>query len=140
MQVSVKTNAKEVSRRIGKKGKELSASVRRALSITAQAGVGIIEDRTAKGRGFKGGFFKKYNPTYAAFRSKRGRGSTPDLQFTGKMLGSITTKANSKQAVIFFTRAAEAKKAAMNNKSRPFFGFNRKEEKQLGQVFFRNLK
>ena len=140
MQVSVKTNAKEVSRRIGKKGKELSASVRRALSITAQAGVGIIEDRTAKGRGFKGGFFKKYNPTYAAFRSKRGRGSTPDLQFTGKMLGSITTKANSKQAVIFFTRASEAKKAAMNNKSRPFFGFNRKEEKQLGQVFFRNLK
>ena len=140
MQVSVKTNAKEVSRRIGKKGKELSASVRRALSITAQAGVGIIEDRTAKGRGFKGGFFKKYNPTYAAFRSKRGRGSTPDLQFTGKMLGSITTKANSKQAVIFFTRASEAKKAAMNNKSKPFFGFNRKEEKQLGQVFFRNLK
>jgi hypothetical protein len=140
MQVSVKTNAKEVSRRIGKKGKELSASVRRALSITAQAGVGIIEDRTAKGRGFKGGFFKKYNPTYAAFRSKRGRGSTPDLQFTGKMLGSMTTKANSKQAVIFFTRAAEAKKAAMNNKSRPFFGFNRKEEKQLGQVFFRNVK
>jgi hypothetical protein len=140
MQFSVKTNAKEVSRRIGKKGKELSASVRRALLITAQAGVGIIEDRTAKGRGFKGGFFKKYNPTYAAFRSKRGRGSTPDLQFTGKMLGSMTTKANSKQAVIFFTRAAEAKKAAMNNKSRPFFGFNRKEEKQLSQVFFRNLK
>lgn len=140
MQINVKTNAKEVSRRIGKKGKELSASVRRALSITAQAGVGIIEDRTAKGRGFKSGFFKKYNPTYAAFRSKRGRGSTPDLQFTGKMLGSMTTKANSKQAVIFFTRAAEAKKAAMNNKSRPFFGFNRKEEKQLGQVFFRNLK
>ncbi len=140
MEFSVKTNAKEVSKRIGKKGKELSRSVRKALSITAQTGVGIIENRTAKGKGFKGGGFKKYSPTYAAFRSKNGRGSTPDLQFTGKMLGSMTTKANSKQAVIFFSRAAESKKAAMNNKSRPFFGFSRKDEKQLGQVFFRNLK
>jgi len=140
MEFSVKTNAKEVSKRIGKKGKELSRSVRRALSITAQTGVGIIEGRTAKGKGFKGGGFKKYNPTYAAFRKKKGRGTKPNLEFTGTMLGSMTTKANSKQAQIFFTRGTEADKAAGNNKSRPFFGFSRKEEKQLGQVFFRNLK
>ena len=56
------------------------------------------------------------------------------------MLGCYDYKANSKQADIFFSRAAESKKAAMNNKSRPFFGFSRKEEKQLGQVFLRNLK
>ena len=51
------------------------------------------------------------------------------------MLGSMTTKANRKEAKIFFTRATEAKKAAMNNKTRPFFGFSKSEEKQLGKVF-----
>jgi hypothetical protein len=28
----------------------------------------------------------------------------------------------------------------MNNKTRPFFGFSGREEKQLGEVFFRALK
>jgi|TARA_B110000259_G_scaffold111830_1_gene127733 hypothetical protein len=140
MEVNIKSNAKEVSKRIGKKGKELSASIKRALSITAQSGINIIEARTSKGVGFKGGKFKDYTPIYAAFRASKGRGNNPDLQFTGQMLSSMTSRASSKQAEIFFTRATESKKAAMNNKSRPFFGFSRKEEKQLGEVFFRALK
>ena len=140
MEVNIKSNAKEVSKRIGKKGKELSASIKRALSITAQSGINIIEARTSKGVGFKGGRFKGYTPIYAAFRASKGRSNNPDLQFTGQMLGSMTSRANSKQADIFFTRATESKKAAMNNKSRPFFGFSRREEKQLGEVFFRALK
>ena len=140
MEVNIKSNAKEVSKRIGKKGKELSASIKRALSITAQSGINIIEARTSKGVGFKGGKFKDYTPIYAAFRASKGRGNNPDLQFTGQMLSSMTSRASSKQAEIFFARATESKKAAMNNKSRPFFGFSRKEEKQLGEVFFRALK
>ena len=140
MEVNIKSNVKEVSKRIGKKGKELSASIKRALSITAQSGINIIEARTSKGVGFKGGKFKDYTPIYAAFRASKGRGNNPDLQFTGQMLSSMTSRASSKQAEIFFTRATESKQAAMNNKSRPFFGFSRKEEKQLGEVFFRALK
>ena len=140
MQVNIKSNAKEISKRVGKKGKELAASVKRALSITAQTGINIIEARTNKGLGFKGGKFKDYTPIYAAFRASKGRGKNPDLQFTRQMLGSMTSKASARQAEIFFTRATEAKKAAMNNKSRPFFGFSDREEKQLGEVFFRALK
>ena len=49
MQVKINTNAKEIAKRVGKKGKELSASVKRALLITAQQGVNVIQDRTAKG-------------------------------------------------------------------------------------------
>lgn len=139
MQVQIKANAKDIAKRIGKKGKELSASVKSALSLTAQAGVNIIEDRTRKGVGYKGAF-ESYSPEYAAFRASKGRGTTVDLQFSGNMLGSMTTRANSKQAEIFFTKASESKKAAMNNKSRPFFGFSRSEEKRLGQVFFKVLK
>ena len=145
MQIKVTTNAKEIAKRVKKQGKELSDSVKKALSITAQAGVNIIQDRTSKGVGYKGGAFKGYSTTgkgggYAAFRAKKGRGSTPDLEFTGQMMSSMTTRANSKQAEIFFTRATESKKAAMNNKTRPFFGFSRREEKTLGEIFFRALK
>ena len=140
MQFSVSSNAKSIARRVGKQGKELSDSVKRALSRTAQSGINIIEDRTSKGYGYKGGKFDGYNSVYASFRDSRGRGRVPNLQFTGSMLGSITSKSNSKQAEIFFSRATEAKKAAMNNKTRPFFGFNRKEEKRLGDIFFRALK
>ena len=140
MQVKIKSNSKDVSKRIGKKGKELSASFKRALSITAQAGINIIEDRTSKGVGFKSGDFKDYAPIYAAFRAGKGRSTNPDLEFTGQMLSSMTSKASNTRAEIFFSRAAESKKAAMNNKTRPFFGFNRIVEKELAKVFSRNLK
>ena len=140
MDIKINTNAKDVAKRIGKKGKELSASVKKALSITAQVGINIIEARTSKGVGFEGGKFKKYTPLYAAFRVSRGRSANPDLQFTGQMLGSMTSRSSSRQADIFFSRATESKKAAMNNIKRPFFGFNNREEKQLGEAFFRALK
>ena len=140
MQFSVASNAKSVAGRIKKRGKILSQSVKRALQITAQAGIGIIEERTSKGKGYKGGSFKPYSDVYAAFRNATGRGAVPDLQFTGKMLGRMTSKSNRKQAEIFFTRAAEAKKAAFNDQKRPFFGFSRKERDQLGQVFLKAMK
>ena len=139
MEVEIDTNLQDIRRRIGKKGDELSASIKKALSITAQVGINIIEARTSKGVGFKGKF-KAYTPIYAAFRQSRGRSAKPDLQFTGQMLGSMTSRTTSRQAEIFFSRATESKKAAMNNIKRPFFGFNKKEQEKLGEVFFKALK
>ena len=140
MQISFKSNAKKVKAELEKKGKNVSQSVKRALSITALEGINIIENRTQRSVGFKGGRFTKYSPKYARFRRQEGRTTKPNLDFSGKMLGSMTSKANNREAKIFFTRAAEAKKAAGNNKLRPFFGFNRREEKKLSDIFFRNIK
>jgi hypothetical protein len=139
MQVKVTSNAKKVEAALKKKGKDIDKGMKRALSRTALAGINIIEDRTDAGIGYKGGAFKPYSEKYNAFRRGKGRGSNVDLQFTGRMLGSMTSKADRKKATIFFTRAEESKKAAMNNKTRPFFGFNRKEEKQLANVFFKAI-
>lgn len=140
MQFSIKTNAKKIEKALKKKGKDVGKSMKRALSITAQEGINIIEARTEDGVGYKGGAFKGYSAKYAKFRRDKGRGKNVDLQFSGRMLGSMTSKADRKKATIFFTRAEEAKKAAMNDKTRPFFGFNRKEEKQLAKTFFRYIK
>ncbi len=140
MEVNLTSNAEKAEKATKKRGEALSKSIKKALSITAQQGINIIEARTSKGVGYKGGRFKPYDQKYAAFRSARGRGTKPDLQFTGQMLGSMTSRANRRRAEIFFSRAAESKKAAMNNKSRPFFGFSDREEDTLGKIFFRALK
>lgn len=140
MQFSVKANTKQVEKALKKKGADINKAIKKALSITAQEGINIIEDRTAKGMSITGRSFKSYSEKYLKFRVTKGRGKRPDLQFSGRMLGSMTSKSDAKKAVIFFTRASEAKKAAMNNKTRPFFGFSRFEQKQLRNIFFRNIK
>tara|TARA_R110001632_G_C11241524_1_gene407728 strand:+ start:45 stop:467 length:423 start_codon:yes stop_codon:yes gene_type:complete len=118
----------------------LRSSVKKALLITALKGINIIEDRTNKGRSYKGTFFKKYNASYAAYRLQKGRSTKPNLQFSGQMLGSMSAVSTSKYAEIYFTRATESKKAAMNDKKRPFFGFSRNEQKTLIKTFQRYLK
>jgi hypothetical protein len=140
MEVKLSSNEKKVRKATKKRGKALSKGIKKALSITAQEGINIIQARTSKGVGYKGGKFKPYDQKYAAFRTARNRGTTPDLEFTGEMKGGMTSRANSKRAQIFFTRGEAAKKAAMNNKSRPFFGFSDRETDKLRKIFFRALK
>ncbi len=141
MQVKIDTNAKKVSKLLGKQGKELSASFRKALSITAIKGMEIIKDRTDKGRDKDGGRFIRYSEKYLNFRANQNKSVPfPKLNFSGKMLGSMTTKANSRRAEIFFAGAEQSAKAFHNDKTRPFFGFSRQEEDRLSKVFFGNLK
>ena len=121
---------REALRRTRNNPRELKRLQKRGLSRVAQIGINMILARTADGVGFKDGAFRPYSPAYAAFKSSRG-GITPNLFLSGNMLGAMTSKANHRRAVIFFSRAKESKKAAFNNKTRPFFGFSRDEERQL---------
>lgn len=138
--VKITSNAKEIESLTKKRGKDLSKSIKRALSITAQEGKAVIQERTKDGVGYKGGAFKPYSDVYRAFRAKKKRSTTPDLRFYGHMMSAMTTKADKRKATIFFTGAEQAKKAAMNDKKRPFFGFNRQEENHLRAMFKRHLQ
>ena len=140
MKLSITSNANKVSMQIKKHGKEVSGSIRKALSITAQSGINIIQERTSKGMGYKDGKFKPYTEQYAAYRVKKGRGTLPNLEFERQMMSSITSRADSEKAVIFFRGAENSRKAAMNEKKRPFFGFSRQEERKLSKIFFRAVK
>jgi hypothetical protein len=152
MSLAVKVDIKPKSfKGIAKKRQaEIKAGITKALSKTAQVGINIILDRTEKGQGYEGKF-KPYSKGYAIAkkngwpRSKDRRSFSGDasgivnLNVTGTMIGGMTSKANSKRAVIFFTNPKITKKAVHNNKTRPFFGFNRLEEKQLAETFERFL-
>ncbi len=140
MKLSITSNANKMSMQIKKHGQEVSGSIRKALSITAQSGINIIQERTSKGMGYKDGKFKPYTEQYAAYRVKKGRGTLPNLEFERQMMSSITSRADSEKAVIFFRGAENSRKAAMNEKKRPFFGFSRQEERKLSKIFFRAVK
>ena len=139
MEISLKSNLDGVAKKVANQGKELRGSVKPALLKTALHGINIIEDRTADNRGLKGRF-PKYSQKYLEFRQGKGRGKAVDLQFTGKMLGSMSAISTSSYAEIYFMRGSEAKKAAMVSKERPFFGFSRKERHRLAEFLFKALK
>lgn len=132
--------------------KDIESSKRLAMTRTVLAGTEIIEDRTSKGRGINGPF-KRYSESWARIRRELGKTSpTPNLEFGYErvgstfrsrptMLSSLSQRAESKKSgIIFFTNREAAKRAAFNNKSRPFFGFNRKEERRLADVYLSGIK
>jgi phage gpG-like protein len=133
--VNVKPSLNQIVKR---RKKRLLGSVKKALSITAEKGVQIILDRTEKGIGFKGKF-KPYSKQYLFEKSKKDKSGIVNLMMTGQMLGAMTTKANRRQAEIFFIGSNQNRKATFNNKTRPFMGFDKREEKRLAKVFERYL-
>jgi len=138
--IEVTTKPKDVTKVASKAQKELKKDIPRAVLRTGLLGQQIIKKRTAVGVGF-GGSFKGYSPQYMAVLSAEGKPTSPvDLFNTGQMLRSMQVRRrDSSTAEIYFDNKNAAEKAAMNNKTRPFFGFNRKEEERLGNYFRKQL-
>lgn len=140
MDVQIKTKPRDLSKIPKEMRKELQAKYKAALFRVAQIGINIIQDRTKTGTGYKGGAFKPYSEKYAAFRAEKNRTLQPNLTMSGKMLAAMTSKANYKQAEIFFRGKDESDKASGNNELRPFFGFSRDEQAELSKRFERFIK
>lgn len=140
MNVNIKVDSTRLEAYLKDRLATFPAEVDKAVLSTATRGIAIITDRTAKGEGFKGSF-KPYTDAYAKFKEQRfGGDRTVNLFATGKMLGSmIATKKSRGVAEIGFSRATESKKAAFNNRKRPFFGFNNSEVKKLSKHFQKEL-
>jgi len=140
MNVNIKTSPRNFGGIPKKMSAELKAKYKTALWRVAQIGINIIQDRTKSGVGFKDGKFKPYSEKYAAFLVEKNRDTFPRLNYSGNMMAAMTSRANHKQAEIFFRGATESGKASGNNKTRPFFGFNRDEEKRLAKAFGRFIR
>lgn len=138
--MKVDVNATRVTALLDRTVKALPQEIDRALAVTASQGINLIQDRTSAGRGYRGGFVP-YSPSYFKFRQKKGRQTSPvDLNFTGRMLGSMARRRIGRGVEeIYFTRSTESRKAFYNNRLRPFFGFNQTEKRQLSQVFRKAL-
>ncbi len=109
-----------------------------SLNRTAILGVQIIKERTDRGVGYMGAF-APYSAGYAKWKAKITPERTVNLQLTNEMLGAMASEAAGNTAKIYFTRKPAAEKAAWNNRTRPFFGFNQKEVSRLATYFRKEL-
>jgi hypothetical protein len=142
MKPTIVFDSKGIELKLTKIQRSLPQMIDRALIQTAIEGASLIKDRTKSGVSYSGGAFKPYSSRYRLFRIKKGRQASPvNLDFYGTMMGAMAaTKVSKGVAKIYFTRGTEAKKAAFNDKMRPFFGFNRQEQGRLQNFFERRIK
>jgi len=134
--IKVDLKPKDIEGLMNSERKSIQKGVNRAIGRTASFGKQIILRRTKAGDGFEG-TFKGYSGAYINALERKGFPTSPvDLFATGQMLGSMQVETlNRRTARIYFSNPEASKKAAFNNRTRPFFGFNDKEEDRLGRFF-----
>jgi hypothetical protein len=141
LKIDVKTFPEDFTKITRAQRRDVKRGVTRGISEAAIKGKEIIDNRTADGMGINGKF-ARYPKKYLKWLKAAGYPTTPvDLENEGDMLRSMQAKVtSSNEAMLYFDNATQAKKAAFNNRIRPFFGFNDKEEKRLADVFRKQLK
>ena len=123
--------------------------VSKALDRATASASNELVERTQRGQGVDGAL-KPYSPQYAAYRVSKGRqASSVDLNFTGRMLGSIVpfkakvsrgSRSNKVWSSIAPARAAEKKKAFYTDKERHWFGISTMEQRVLRADFRKHFK
>jgi|TARA_B110000908_G_scaffold63910_1_gene77739 hypothetical protein len=123
-----------------KKAQPTARVSERALGRAATGHILDMLRRVDKGVGL-GGRFKPYHPLYAEYRAEKGRStSAVNLQFTGEMFADVSLKkTTSTEAVIGFSKEIERRKAASNQKNRPWFGVTDQEQKRIVSRFKREF-
>ena len=140
MKITPKVDDARFKRKLDQQIREQPRQVQKALGRTAEFLLGLIRNRTQKGKDADGRNFKPYKPEYKAFRQQRGRQIRfPDLNFSGNMLSNMTQKSDPKQATLFFASKFQNIKAIGNQKKRPFFLIGDNERKTLINFFAKEL-
>jgi len=143
--VNVNVNLSVVKGSLDQIKRKIPSATVKGIAVASTFIQNAIKDRTRKGRSVKGSAFKRYSKAYAKKRAKRGSTLTPNLFFTGQMLGNMSFKVLSKtKGQIFFPNRTQNLKAFFNDQTRPFFDVNDKEEaravKEFQKTFERELR
>lgn len=145
--VKIKTNTIDVSNYIKRIAKTIPKDIKKGLAQASTFGVQQILDKTQKGQMPDGGRFRPYARSTIKARKEAGRQTSfVDLNFSGRMLGSLTFKVTGSKGTLFFRRGEEAEKAFFHDKGlgkmpqRPFFAIGRRDEDKIRKIFFRAIK
>lgn len=86
-----------------------------------------IRERTEDGKSVDGNGFRRYSKAYAEKRRKTGRSTTPNLTWSGRMLGNIKSIARKAGARISIIGEEGFKAWANEEAGRPWFDLSRKQ-------------
>jgi hypothetical protein len=138
MKITVEDNSLQVAKNFEKQVREHPLIVKTALGRTAEFLIGLIKQRTTRGKDYQGKAFPAYTNVYKEFRQQAGRQTQfPDLTFSGQMLSSIVQKSEPDYAVIYFANKFQNVKAIGNQKKRKFFAIGSQEIQPILNVFMK---
>ena len=156
IQLSIKTNQKQVSKNIKRYQSFLPRIFDKGLKQAGFHLLEIIKELTKKGVDFRRMPFAPYSEGYIKRLEKEGKPTGVDLFYSGRMLGSLTptstVKKRGKDKVsVAFSNSQMMKRAlfnqVLNEPTRKFFGFDNRTEKIINKGFerfvakeFRRLK
>ena len=140
--LKIKSNSKQVSKKFKKFQSVLPRIIDKGIKQAGFQLIDIIRTKTKKGMSFKDGVFAPYSQGYLRKLNKEGKSTKVDLFYSGRMLGSLTSKKTGKHKVsLGFSNAQMLQRAlfnqVLNDPKREFFGFNNRTEKIISKQFNR---
>jgi hypothetical protein len=140
MKIKVSDNSIQVAKNFERQVREQPFIVKKALGRTAEFLIFLIKSKTKKGVDYQGNSFTPYTKEYKEFRQKSGKGTRPDLIFSGQMLSSIIQKSSPQDAIIFFANKFQNTKALNNQSKRKFFAIGDRDVNSIMNVFSKEFK
>ena len=139
--VSIDTKPRDLRKMVQKLGRTFTHNHKRAMRRAAAEGLNRIQKRTSLGLDIHEQPCRPYSEAYKGFRKSKGRQvDKVKLIFTGRMRKSMQSGLRGQDGLIYFDSRAESKKAAQNNRKRPFFGLNKTDRQAIRDVYFKGLK
>ena len=140
--LKIKSNSKQVSKKFKKFQSVLPRIIDKGIKQAGFQLIDIIRTKTKKGINFRDSVFAPYSQGYLKKLNREGKSTNVDLFYTGRMLGSLTSKKTGKHKVsLGFSNAQMLQRAlfnqVLNDPKREFFGFNNRTEKIISKQFNR---
>ena len=94
-----------------------------------------------KGLDVKGQGFRAYSPSYSKYRAETGRSTTPNLSYSGRMLGAMAkgVRASKDKAVITLSGAEGGKAYTNEARGREFFSLSESQVDKLAQKYLDSI-
>ena len=140
--LKIKSNSKQVYKKFKKFQSVLPRIIDKGIKQAGFQLIDIVRTKTKKGINFKDGAFAPYSQGYLKKLNREGKSTNVDLFYSGRMLGSLTSKKTGKHKVsLGFSNAQMLQRAlfnqVLNDPKREFFGFNNRTEKIISKQFNR---
>ena len=145
LDIKIKTNTKALSKNVGKFQSRLTRAIDKGVRQAGFQLVDIIRTKTSKGIDARDLPFAQYSESYRKQLQREGKPLKVDLFYSGRMLGSLSSKKTGKfKSSLSFLNAQMTQRAlfnqVLNEPKREFFGFNDRTENIISKQFNRFIK
>ena len=145
LDIKIKTNSKAIEKRFKRLQSKFPSIIDKGILQGGFQLLDIIRTKTAKGVDFRDSSFASYSSNYIKQLQREGKPLKVDLFYSGRMLGSLSSKKTGKfKASVGFTNAQMRQRAlfnqVLNEPKREFFGFNDRTENIISKQFNRFVK